>query len=56
MKKPILGSLALLAFTLLSACGFKGPLELPDDPEFKNRTKFPDVMLPSKPAEPPAKP
>jgi predicted small lipoprotein YifL len=56
MKTPILGSLLLLAFTLLSACGFKGPLDLPDDPEFKNRTKFPDVLLPTKPAEPPAKP
>jgi len=56
MKTPILGSLLLLAFTLLSACGLKGPLELPDDPEFKNRAKFPDVLLPSKSPEPPAKP
>ena len=56
MKTPILGSLLLLALTLLNACGFKGALELPDDPEFKNRAKFPDVLLPSKPAEPPAKP
>ena len=56
MKTLILGSLAVLAFTLLNACGFKGALELPDDPEFKNRTKFPDVLLPSKPAASPAKP
>lgn len=56
MKTPILGSMLALAFTLLSACGFKGPLDLPDDPEFKNRAKFPDVLPPSKSAEPPAKP
>ena len=56
MKTSILGSLAVLALTLLCACGYKGALELPDDPEFKSRAKFPDVLLPSKSAEPPAKP
>ncbi len=56
MKTSILGSLAVFALTLLCACGYKGALELPDDPEFKSRAKFPDVLLPSKSAEPPAKP
>jgi predicted small lipoprotein YifL len=56
MKTPILGSLLLLALTLLNACGFKGSLELPDDTEFKNRAKFPEVLLPSKSPEPPVKP
>ena len=56
MKTMILGSLVVLAVSLLTACGYKGDLDLPDDPEFKNRAKFPEVLLPSKSDDPPAKP
>jgi len=56
MKTMILGSLLVCAVSLLVACGYKGDLNLPDDPDFKNRAKFPEVLLPSKSDDPPAKP
>jgi predicted small lipoprotein YifL len=56
MKTTILGSLLAFAFSLLAACGYKGDLSLPDDPEFKNRAKFPGVLLPSKSDETTDKP
>jgi predicted small lipoprotein YifL len=56
MKKMILGCMLTGMVSLLCACGYKSDLVLPDDPEFKNRAKFPDVLFPSRHAEPPAKP
>ena len=56
MKNLILGSMLAVVVSLLVACGYKSDLVLPDDPEFKDRVKFPDILLPSPKAEPPAKP
>jgi hypothetical protein len=44
---------------LLAACGQKGALYMPNDPEFKQRATLPDIVrrqLPGSPAEPPANP
>jgi predicted small lipoprotein YifL len=52
MKKPILGRLLVLAWAmalLLSACGQKGDLFVPTDPEAKDRAQFPKVLLPPTP-------
>ena len=52
MKKPILGRLLVLLSgmaMLLSACGQKGELFIPADPEAKDRTQFPKVLLPPAP-------
>ena len=47
MKSAILGSLLALAITMVMGCGMKGELVIPSDPESKDRTKFPDVLIPS---------
>jgi predicted small lipoprotein YifL len=42
---------------LLGACGQKGPLTLPSDPEFKQRATLPDIVrrqLPTSPTPPAA--
>ena len=47
------------AMALLAACGQKGALYMPNDPEFKQRATLPDIVrrqLPGSPAEPPANP
>ncbi len=50
---------ALTAIVALSACGQKGSLYLPNDPEFKQRATLPDIVrrqLPGgEPAPAPAK-
>lgn len=56
MKHLILGSMLASVVCLLGACGYKSDLVLPDDPDFKERAKFPDVLLPSRTSEPPTKP
>jgi predicted small lipoprotein YifL len=48
MKNMILGSMLALVLSQLCACGYKSDLVLPDDPDFKDRVRFPDVLLPSK--------
>ncbi len=48
---------ALCASALLVACGQKGALYMPNDPEFKQRATLPDIVrrqLPSMPAAAPA--
>jgi len=48
---------ALSIVTVLSACGQKGNLYLPNDPEFQQRAKLPDIVrrqLPGNPATPAA--
>jgi len=47
MKTPILGSLLVLVAAMVIGCGMKGELVIPSDPESKDRTKFPDVLIPS---------
>jgi Prokaryotic lipoprotein-attachment site len=50
---------ALCASALLVACGQKGALYMPNDPEFKQRATLPDIVrrqLPSMPAAPAAAP
>ena len=52
MKKQILGSLLVLLCgmaMLLSGCGQKGDLFIPNDPEAKDRAPFPQVLLPPTP-------
>lgn len=47
------------AVTLLAACGQKGALYMPNDPEFKQRATLPDIVrrqLPGSTAEPPTQP
>ena len=55
MKSAILGSLLALAISMVIGCGMKGELVLPNEPEAQERTKFPDVLIPSLPSEAPAK-
>jgi Na+/proline symporter len=48
---------ALCALVLLTACGQKGALYMPNDPEFKQRATLPDIVrrqLPSGTAAPTA--
>ena len=50
---------ALCACTLLVACGQKGALYMPNDPEFKQRATLPDIVrrqLPGSTATPAAAP
>jgi predicted small lipoprotein YifL len=50
---------ALCVSALLVACGQKGALYMPNDPEFKQRATLPDIVrrqLPSMPAAPAAAP
>jgi predicted small lipoprotein YifL len=50
---------ALCAAVVLSACGQKGNLYLPNDPEFKQRATLPDIVrrqLPGSTAAPAATP
>ena len=50
---------ALCALVLLTACGQKGALYMPNDPEFKQRATLPDIVrrqLPSNPITPAAAP
>ena len=50
---------ALCASALLVACGQKGALYMPNDPEFKQRATLPDIVrrqLPSNTAAPSASP
>ena len=47
MKTPILGSLLVLVAAMVIGCGMKGELVIPSDQESKDRTKFPDVLIPS---------
>ena len=50
---------ACCAVALLSACGQKGNLYLPNDPEFQQRAKLPDIVrrqLPGNTATPAATP
>jgi predicted small lipoprotein YifL len=47
MKTSILGSLLLLVAAMVIGCGMKGDLVIPSDPESMERTKFPDVLIPS---------
>ena len=50
---------ALSAVVVLSACGQKGNLYLPNDPEFQQRAKLPDIVrrqLPGSTATPAAPP
>ncbi len=35
---------ALCAAAVLTACGQKGPLYLPNDPEFQQRAKLPEIV------------
>jgi predicted small lipoprotein YifL len=52
MKKPILGRLLVLACgmaLMLQACGQKGALFIPTDPEAKDRAQFPKVLIPPAP-------
>ncbi|NDC62371.1 MAG: hypothetical protein EBZ60_10265, partial [Betaproteobacteria bacterium] len=52
MNKPILGRLLAIAWAMalsLSACGQKGELFIPTDPEAKDRAQFPKVLLPPAP-------
>ncbi|WP_310627024.1 LPS translocon maturation chaperone LptM [Limnohabitans sp.] len=35
---------ALCAVSVLTACGQKGNLYMPDDPEFQQRAKLPDIV------------
>jgi len=49
----------LCASALLTACGQKGNLYMPNDPEFKQRATLPDIVrrqLPSNTAAPAASP
>ena len=49
--------LALAMFSLLSACGQKGSLYLPNDPEFQQRATLPEIVkrqLPFNEATPPS--
>jgi predicted small lipoprotein YifL len=39
---------------MLSACGQKGPLTLPNDPEFKQRATLPDIVRRQLPGSPSA--
>ena len=48
---------AVCLVCLLAACGQKGNLYLPNDPEFKQRATLPEIVrrqLPGIPATPPA--
>jgi len=48
---------ALCASALLTACGQKGNLYMPNDPEFKQRATLPDIVrrqLPGEMATPPS--
>jgi len=50
---------ALCAVALLTACGQKGNLYMPNDPEFKQRATLPDIVrrqLPGNTATPAATP
>ncbi len=50
---------AVCFVTLLTACGQKGNLYLPNDPEFKQRATLPDIarrQLPGTPAAPASSP
>ena len=50
---------ALCACVVLTACGQKGALYMPNDPEFKQRATLPDIVrrqLPSNTAAPAAAP
>jgi len=50
---------ALCGAVVLSACGQKGNLYMPNDPEFQQRAKLPDIVrrqLPGNPAAPAATP
>ena len=50
---------ALCACALLAACGQKGALYMPNDPEFKQRATLPEIVrrqLPGNTAEPAATP
>jgi predicted small lipoprotein YifL len=38
------GATCIAAAVLLSACGQKGALYLPNDPEFKQRATLPDIV------------
>jgi predicted small lipoprotein YifL len=41
-----------IAAALLSGCGQKGPLTLPNDPEFKQRATLPDIVRRQLPGSP----
>ncbi|PQA82138.1 hypothetical protein C5F52_16755 [Limnohabitans sp. TS-CS-82] len=43
---------AAIAAALLSGCGQKGPLTLPNDPEFKQRATLPDIVRRQLPGSP----
>ena len=43
-------ALAMGVVTVLGACGQKGPLYLPTDPESRDRASLPQVLLPSLPS------
>jgi hypothetical protein len=53
------GATCVCAALLLSACGQKGALYMPNDPEFKQRATLPDIVrrqLPGSTATPAAAP
>jgi predicted small lipoprotein YifL len=58
MTWQILGRRLLLALSMvfgLAACGQKGALFIPTDPEASDRAVFPQVLVPdSRPAPPPS--
>jgi len=50
---------ALSVVVLCASCGQKGPLTMPNDPDFKQRATLPDIVrrqLPSMPTAPAAAP